>query len=166
MSVLNKFRLSLLYILALLLTSPLHVQIKNLLVGSKGFNFINYVMLGIMVAFFAIGFLKAIRSGNPLEITAIFLAAAIVGYFLFQRRIFLNKTFFSNFLHIAEFFILGVLLSKENKKASSPLPLIILFASAFALELIQYFFDNRVIDSNDIWTNSISGLVGMITGFF
>ena len=166
MSVLNKFKLSLLYILALLLTSPLHVQIKNLLAGSKGFNFINYVMLGMMVAFFALGFLKAIKSGKPLEITAIFLAAAIVGYFLFQRRIFLNKTFFSNFLHIAEFFILGMLLSKENKKASSPFPFIFLFTSAFAFELVQVFFHNRVVDSNDIWTNVISGLVGMAAGFF
>lgn len=162
----KRFKFSLLYILLLLLTSPFHVQIKNLLVNTRGFNFTNYILLGILVAFFVLGFLKALKTGKILEINAIFLAAVIVFYFLFQRRIFLSKVFFSNFLHIAEFFILGILLSKENKKASSPLPLIILFTSAFTLELIQYFFDNRVIDSNDIWTNSISGLVGMITGFF
>lgn len=162
----NKFRFSLLYILALLLTTPFHVQIKNLLVGSKSFNFINYIILGIILAFFALGFLKAFKSGLTLEITAIFLAAAIIGYFLFQRKIFLNKTFFSNFLHIGEFFILGVLLSKENKKTSSPFPFIFLFTSAFAFELVQVFFHNRVVDSNDIWTNVISGLVGMAVGFF
>jgi hypothetical protein len=163
---LKKFKFSLLYILALLVTSPIHVQIKNLLVNSKGFNFSNYVLLGILVAFFALGFFKAFKAGKTLEITAIFLAATIVFYFLFQRRIFLNKVFFANFLHIAEFFILGVLLIKENKKASSPIPFIILFSSAFALELIQFFFHNRVVDSNDLWTNSISGLVGMVAGFF
>jgi hypothetical protein len=152
--------------LALLLTSPFHVHIKNLLVGSKGFHFINYALLGILVAFFTLGLIKALMGGNTLEITAISLAIAIVFYFLFQRKIFMNKIFFANFLHIAEFFILGVLLIKENKKASSPIPLIILLCSAFALELIQFFFYNRVIDSNDIWTNSISGLVGMIAGFF
>lgn len=162
----KKFKFSLLYILVLLLTSPFHVQIKNLLVGSKGFNFINYVLLGILVAFFALGLFKAFKAGKTLEITAIFLAIAIVFYFLFQRRIFLNKVFFSNLLHIAEFFILGVLLIKENKKASSPIPFIILLSSALALELIQFFFHNRVVDSNDIWTNSISGLAGMIAGFF
>jgi glycopeptide antibiotics resistance protein len=156
----------LLYILALLVTSPFHVQIKNLLVGSKGFNFINYVLLGIIVAFFALGFFKAFKAGKTLEIAAISLAAAIVFYFLFQRRIFLSKVFFSNFLHIAEFFILGVLLSKENKKASSPIAFIILFSSAFAFELLQIFFHNRIVDSNDIWTNSISGLVGLVAGFF
>jgi len=163
---LKKFKFSLLYILALLLTSPFHVQLKNLLVNSKGFNFINYVLLGILVAFFVLGLFKAFKAGKTLEITAIFLATTIVFYFLFQRKIFLNKVFFSNFLHIAEFFILGVLLIKENKKASSPAPFIILFSSAFALELIQFFFRNRVVDSNDLWTNAISGLVGMITGFF
>jgi len=163
---LKKFQFSLLYILALLVTSPFHLQIKNLLINIKGFNFINYVLLGILVAFFALGFFKVFKAGKPLEIAAIFLAAAIVFYFLFQRRIFLNRAFFSNFLHIAEFFILGVLLIKENRKASSPIPFIILFSSAFAFELLQVFFHNRVVDGNDIWTNSISGLVGLVAGFF
>jgi hypothetical protein len=163
---LKKFKFSLLYILLLLVTSPFHIQIKNLLVGSKGFNFISYVLLGILVAFFTVGFFKAIKTGKTLEITAIFLALAIVSYFLFQRRIFLNKVFFANFLHIAEFFILGVLLIKENKKTSSAIPFIILFISAFAFELMQVFFHNRVVDSNDIWTNLIAGLVGLVVGFF
>ena len=162
----KKFKFSLLYILALLLTSPFHVQIKNLLINSEGFNFSNYVLLGILVAFFALGLFKAFKAGKTLGIAAIFLATAVVFYFLFQRRIFLNKIFFSNFLHISEFFILGVLLSKENRKASSAIPFIILFSSAFAFELMQIFFHNRVVDSNDIWTNSISGLVGLVAGFF
>jgi hypothetical protein len=111
---LKKFKLSLLYILALLATLPFHVQIKNMLVNCKNFNFINYALLGILVAFFTLGLFKAFKAGKTLEITALFLAAAIIFYFLFQRRIFLNKVFFSNFLHITEFFTLGVLLSKEN----------------------------------------------------
>jgi glycopeptide antibiotics resistance protein len=163
---LKKFKFSLFYILVLLLTLPFHLQIKSLLVNHKGFNFINYILLGILMAFFVLGFFKTFKTGKTLEITAIFLAAAILFYFLFQRRIFLNKVFFSNFLHIIEFFILGLLLIKENKKTSSPTPFIILFGSAFAFELIQFFFRNRVVDSNDIWMNSISGLVGMMVGFF
>ena len=38
----KKFKFSLLYILILLLTLPFHVQIKNLLVNCKGFDFITY----------------------------------------------------------------------------------------------------------------------------
>jgi glycopeptide antibiotics resistance protein len=163
---LKKFRFSLLYIFVLLVTSPFHVQVKNLLVDIRGFNFISYVLLGILAAFFALAFFKAAMGGKALENAAILLAVAIVLYFLFQRRIFLNKVFFSNFLHIAEFFILGVLVFKENKKASSPFPFFILFFSAFAFELIQVFFHNRVVDANDIWTNVIAGLVGMVVGFF
>lgn len=162
----KKFKYSLLYILILLATSPFHMQIRNLLVEALWFNFSNYVLLGILAAFFALAFFKAVVSGKPLDITAVLLAAAIVSYFLFERRIFLNKTFFSNFLHIAEFFILGVLLFKENKKAPSALPFLILFVSAFALELIQVFFPNRVVDANDIWTNSLAGLVGLVVGYF
>lgn len=162
----NKFKFSLLYILIILVTSPFHVQIKNLLVRASMFNFSNYVLLGIITAFFALAFFKAVTSGKALDNAAILLAAAIVFYFLFQRRIFLNRTFFSNFLHIAEFFILGVLLFKENKKKSSVLPFLILFFSAFAFELVQVFFHNRVVDANDIWTNAIAGLVGMVVGFF
>ena len=162
----KKFKYSLLYILILLATSPFHMQIRNLLVEVRWFNFSNYVLLGILAAFFALAFFKAVVSGKPLDITAVLLATAIVSYFLFERRIFLNKTFFSNFLHIAEFFILGVLLFKENKKASSALPFLILFVSAFAFELIQVFSPNRVVDANDIWTNSLAGLVGLVVGYF
>jgi glycopeptide antibiotics resistance protein len=142
------------------------VQIKSLLGGIMMFNFSNYVLLGILLAFFALAFFKAITSGKALDNAAILLAAAIIFYFLFQRKIFLNKIFFSNFLHIAEFFILGVLLFKENKKASSALPFLILFFSAFAFELVQVFFHNRIVDANDIWTNLIAGLVGLVVGFF
>jgi len=163
---LKKFKFSLLYILILLVTSPFHVQIKNLLVGTGVFNLSNYVLLGVFTAFFVLAFFKAVTSGKALDNAAILLAAAIVFYFLFQRRIFLNKIFFSNFLHIAEFFILGVLLFKENKKASSALPFLILFVSAFTFELVQVFFHNRVVDANDIWTNAIAGLVGLVVGFF
>ena len=152
--------------LILLGTTPFHMQIKNMLVGIQGFNFSNYILLGILAAFFALAFFRAFISGKALDIAAILLAAAVVSYFLFARNIFLNRTFFSNFLHIAEFFILGVLLFKENKKASSPLPFLMLFVSAFAFELTQVFFQNRVVDANDIWTNAISGLVGLVVGYF
>lgn len=162
----RKYKFSLLYILVLLVTSPFHLKLKNLLVGFEGFNFSNYVLLGILVAFFALAFFKAVTAGKALENAAILLAAAIIFYFLFQRKIFLNKLFFSNFLHIAEFFILGVLLFKENKRTSSPMPFLILFASSFAFELIQVFFHNRVVDANDIWTNTIAGLVGLVVGYF
>jgi glycopeptide antibiotics resistance protein len=150
----------------LLLTSPFHLQVRNLLVGIRWFHFSNYILLGILVAFFALAFFKTLASGKALDNAAVLLAAAIVFYLLFQRSIFLNKVFFSNFLHIAEFFILGVLLFKENRRASTPVPFLILFASAFAFELIQVFFHNRVVDANDIWTNAIAGLVGLVVGYF
>jgi len=162
----RKYKFSLLYILVLLATSPFHLQVRNMLVGFRGFNFSNYLLLGILVAFFVLAFVKALIAGKPLENAAILLAATIIFYFLFQRRIFLNKIFFANFLHIAEFFILGVLLFKENKRSSSPLPFLILFVSAFAFELIQFFFRDRVVDANDIWTNVIAGLVGLVVGYF
>jgi glycopeptide antibiotics resistance protein len=163
---LKKFRFSLVYILVLLATSPFHLQVRNLLLEVRVFNFVNYVLLGLLAAFFALALFRAAGAGKALDIAAVLLAAAVVFYFLFQRRIFLNRTFFSNFLHIAEFFILGVLLFKENKRAPSPMPFFILFVSAFAFELIQVFFHNRVVDANDIWTNAIAGLVGMVVGFF
>ena len=120
----KKFKFSLLYILILLATSPFHLQIKNLLVGFRGFNFSNYVLLGILAAFFALAFFKAVTSGKALDIAAILLAAAIVSYFLFQRRIFLNKMFFSNFLHIARIFHPGspALQGKQESVVAPALP--------------------------------------------
>ncbi|MBN2345051.1 MAG: VanZ family protein [Candidatus Aminicenantes bacterium] len=162
----RKYSFSLLYVGLLLASSPFHVQVRNALVGFRGFRFSNYVLLGILAAFFLLAAVRAVRSGKPLEIASLLLALAIVVYFLFQRRIFLNKAFFSHFLHIAEFFILGVLLFKENRRASSPLPFAILLVSAFAVELIQVFIHGRVLDTNDIWINAIAGLVGMVAGYF
>lgn len=162
----RKFKLSLAYALVLLATSPLHLQVRNLLLRARGFNFASYVLLGVLVAFFLLALFRAASGGKALEMTAILLAATVVSYLLFQRRIFLNRTFFSNFLHIAEFFLLGVLLSKENKRSSAIAPFAILVISAFAFELIQVFFHGRVVDANDIWTNAISGLVGMVVGYF
>jgi len=163
---LKKFKLSLLYILLLLATSPFHLQVRNALLGIRGFHFVSYLMLGILAAFFLLAFFRAARSGKVLDHAAILLAAAVVFYFLFQQRLFLNQVFFSNFLHITEFFILGILLVKENRRGSSPLPFFLLFASAFAFELIQVFIRGRVVDANDVWTNTIAGLVGMVVGFF
>jgi glycopeptide antibiotics resistance protein len=163
---LKKFRFSLLYILLLLATSPFHLRARNLLVDIRAFNFINYILLGLIVAFFALALFKALVAGKPLDNAALLLAAAIVFYFLFQRRIFLNKTFFSNFLHIAEFFILGILLFKENRRASSAVPFVVLLASAFAFEMVQVFFHSRVVDAHDIWINAIAGLVGLVVGYF
>lgn len=160
----KRFKLSLIYLLLLLATSPFHLQVRNALLRIRGFHFASYVLLGILAAFFLLAFFRAAGSGRLLDHAAILLAAAVVLYFLFQRRIFLNPAFFSNFLHIAEFFILGILLSKENKRASSPVPFLLLFASAFAFELIQVFLRGRVLDANDIWTNTIAGLVGMVVG--
>lgn len=162
----KKFRFSLLYILLLLATSPLHLQVRDLLVGIRGFHFISYALLAVMGAFFVLALFKAASGGKALENAAILLAAAILGYLLIQRRIFLSPTFFSNFMHIAEFYLLGILLFKENKRASSATPFFILVVSAFVFEFIQVFFHNRVVDANDIWTNALAGLAGMVVGFF
>ena len=161
----KKYKYSLLYILFLLATSPFHRQVTNLLLRSQGFHFVNYVLLGVLAAFFVLAIFKAFVSGKFLNNAAILLAAAIVFYLLFQRRIFLNRAFFSNFLHIAEFFLLGVILAKENKRGAAVVPFLVLLASAFAFELVQVFFHGRVVDANDIWTNAIAGLVGMVVGF-
>lgn len=162
----RKFKLSLAYAALLLATSPLHLQVRNLLLRAQGFHFVNYVVLAVLAAFFVLALFRAASGGKSLDMTAILLAATVVAYLLFQRRIFLNRSFFSNFLHIAEFFLLGVLLSKENKRASSIAPFAILVVSAFAFELVQVFFQGRVVDANDIWTNAIAGLVGMVVGYF
>jgi glycopeptide antibiotics resistance protein len=163
---LKKFKYALLYALFLLATSPFHLQVRNLLVNAQGFNFANYLLLGILAAFFALAFFKAVAAGKALDNAAVLLAAAIIFYLLFQRRIFLNKAYFSNFLHIAEFFVLGVVLFKENKRTSSAAPFVILLVAAFALEMVQAFLHDRVVDANDIWTNGIAGLAGMIAGYF
>jgi glycopeptide antibiotics resistance protein len=161
---LKKFRFSLFYALLLMLTTPFHLQLERLFVRLSWFRLLNYALLGVLLAFFAVAFVRAFAGKKIHEIGGVLFAAAVIFYFMFQRRIFLSLTRFSLLLHIAEFFLLGWILFKENKRSFSPAAVLILFASAIGFEAVQLIMPDRIFELNDIWINCLSGLAGFLAG--
>lgn len=150
--------------LLLAVTTPFHVQLERFFIRQHWFRLFNYVLLGILIAFFVVAFFKAMAGKKISELAGVLLAAGMVFYFLFQRRIFLNFSRFSLLLHIAEFFLLGWILFRENKKNFSLIPLLFLFAAAIGFEAIQMVMPDRIFDLNDIWINGLFGLAGFLAG--
>lgn len=162
----KKFRFSLLLIALLLATSPFHLAIERFIVGQRSFRFVNYILLGLLAAFFVIALFKAAANKKVIEMAAVLLAAAVIFYFIFQRRVFLHSVYFSLFLHIAEFFILGFILFKENRNAPSVVPFLLLLIAATGLEFIQRWLPGRTFDWQDVWLNGIAGLAGFVAALF
>lgn len=160
----KRYKFSLLYILVILVTTPFHLQIERFIVARSGLSFLNYLLLGLLAACFAVALLHTLSAAKSDSFAALLLAGGVVAYFLFQRRIFLHPSRFGLFLHIAEFFLLGFILAKENRKSSSWWPYPILLGTAFAFEFIQKFLPARTFDWNDIWINAIAGLAGLVAG--
>ncbi len=162
----RKFRFSLLFIALLLATSPFHLQWERMITGPHGFRLSNYILLGLLVAFFLVALLRAVFNRKPAETSAVLLAAAVIFYFVLMRRVFLHNARFSLFLHIAEFLILGVIIFRENRNAFSPAPVLLLLLAAFGLELVQRWLPGRTFDLQDVWLNTIAGLAGFVVAFF
>lgn len=162
----KKFRLSLAFALLLLATTPFQGQLRSALLRAGGFRFTSYLLLALLAAFFLVAFLRAAAAGRMPETAAVLLAAAVVAYLLFGQRVFLNPLAFAGFLRLAGFLALGLLLARENKRASSPVPFLILLATALAFELAQALFLGRVVDADNLWTNAIAGLAGLAAGGF
>ena len=150
--------------LLLAVTTPFHLQLERFFIQQHLFRLFNYVLLGILAAFFVVAFFKSVAGKKIFELAGVLLSAGLVFYFLFQRRVFLNVSRFSLLLHIAEFFLLGWILFRENKKNFSLVPLLFLFAAAIGFEAIQMIMPDRIFDLNDIWINCLSGLAGFLAG--
>jgi len=162
----KRFKFSLGCGVLLLATTPFHVTLERTMVGLSGFNFINYLLLGVLLAFMVLALARSLAEGNVLGVGSVLLAAAVMGYFFFVRRIFLNHAHFRLMLHLTEFFILGVILAKENKRQMSALPFVILLAAAFGCEWIQRLVPGMRFDFHDVWLNGIAGLIGLAVGYF
>ena len=160
----KKFRFSIFYTLLLAASTPFHLQLERFFIQQHWLRLLNYILLGILIAFFAVAFLKSVAEKKIFELAGVLLSAGVVFYFLFQRRIFLNVSRFSLLLHIAEFFLLGWILFRENKRNFSLVPLLGLFAAAIGFEAIQMVMPDRIFDLNDIWINCLSGLAGFLAG--
>jgi len=83
----------------------------------------------------------------------------VVFFFLFSNPRLLFK------LAILEFFILGLLVALDNRKSKSFLPYLLLFGTAFLIEIVTSLFAAPHFYYLDVWIHSLTGLSGFIAGF-
>jgi hypothetical protein len=156
---LKRFKGSLIYIGFLAVVSFLHFQLETLILKLSAGNFIIYSIYGLFLAFFLLIFIKNFRTGTNLGIAIILLTMGLIFFFLFLKPIFLFK------LGILEFFILGILVSLENKKSKSLLPFLLLLGTACLMEIITNLAGGTRFYYFDVWIHSLTGLSGYIAGF-
>ncbi|HNX97651.1 MAG TPA: VanZ family protein [Candidatus Aminicenantes bacterium] len=162
----KRFKFSLIYLVVVLATTPYHHQLERWAINWKGLPFITYILLGLLAAFFCTALVRLMLERRMAESAPLFLAAALVSYFIFQRNIYLSLKFFPLFLHIFEFFVLGFLMAWENRKGKSFFPIVTLVIAALAFEAIQMLLPGRIFDPQDAWFNAIFALAGYVVGFF
>ncbi|MCP4157745.1 MAG: hypothetical protein GY757_59095 [bacterium] len=155
----NKFKLSLIYIVCLVVVSYLHRPLHTLILKASAGNIFYYLIYGLFVSFFVVVLLKTVKTGRNREIAVLLLIAGQVFFFLFSTPMFLFK------LTILEFFILGLIVAFESKKAKTPIPFFILFAGASLAEIASNLWLGSSFNYLDVWVNALSGLSGYVAGF-
>lgn len=155
----KKFKTSIIYIIILAVVSALHFQLETLVLKLSAGTFFLYLIYGLFLAFFFVLIVKTYMAGKNLELAIALLIPGLIFFFLFSNSTFLYK------LAIFEFFILGLLLSRDNKKAKSPLPFVLLIGAACLVELVTNVAAGTSFYYLDVWVNSLTALGGYIAAF-
>jgi hypothetical protein len=122
-------------------------------------KFVLYLIYGLFFSFFLVIFIKCLRARKNLELAIVLLTMGLIFFFLFSNPRILFK------LTILEFFILGILVALDNKKSKSLLPYLLLFGTAFLVEIVTSLFAAPHFYYLDVWIHSLTGLSGYIAGF-
>ena len=155
----KKYKISFIYIIALAVVALFHRPLERLVLRLSAGEFVLYLIYGLFLAFSLVIIIKAYLSGKNLDLAAALLIAGVIFFFLFLKSMFLFK------LSILEFFILGLLVSRDNKKAKSLIPFFILIGAACFIEFVDNIIPGTRFYYYDVWIFSLTGLSGYISGF-
>lgn len=136
-----------------------HYHLESLVLKMSALKFTNYVIYGLLLAFFVVLITKAIRTGKNLEIAVLLLGIGLIFFFLFSNPRLLFR------LGVFEFFILGVLAALDNKKTKSAIPFLIIIGAACVIELTGNIVTGTRFYYLDVWIHTLTGLSGYIAGF-
>jgi hypothetical protein len=162
MPAMKKYKFSLAFLLLLIVTSPWHLKLERLILNNNLFRFVSYFMLAVIALLFGYAVLKSFWDKDGRGFAILILIGTLLSYFLVFRRIFLNRTFFADFMHIFEFFVLGFILRREGDKNAYLFKIFLLLAGAVAFELLQYFLPGRIFDLKDVFFNTIFAFSGFL----
>lgn len=155
----KKFKISIIYIIALAVVAIFHRPLERLVLRLSAGEFFLYTIYGLFLAFSLVIIIKGYLSGKNLDLAAALLIAGVIFFFLFLKSMFLFK------LSILEFFILGILVSMDNKKARSVVPFFLLVGAACFIEFVDNIIPGTRFYYYDVWIYSLTGLSGYVSGF-
>lgn len=159
LKVLRRYGFSILYTIVLCGLNFYHYRVEKFLFSLTGEKFLIYLITALFVSFSVILLFKTIRSKKNPELALVLLTMGLIFFFFISRSPFLAK------MNIAEFFILGILISLENKKSKSIMPFVLLIGAAFLVEIVINFSTGGSFYYLDVYMNSLTGLCGYIAGF-
>jgi hypothetical protein len=155
----KKFKISFIYIIALAAAVIFQRPIERLMFRLSAGDFFLYLIYGLSLAFLLVIIIKAYLSGKNQDLAAALLIGGVIFFFLFLKSMVLFK------LIILEFFVLGILVSRDNKKAKSIIPFLILVGAACFIEFVDNIIPGTRFYYYDVWIYSLTGLCGYISGF-
>lgn len=152
----KKYSLSIIYIVVLCVLNFFHHRVEKFLFGITGEKFLTYFIYALFISFSLLLLLKIIPAKKNLDFATALLTMGFMFFLLISRAPFLVK------LNILEFFILGVLIAIDSKKAKSYFPFILLIGAVVLVEVVNNFSTGSSFYYLDVWINSLTALSGYV----
>ncbi len=153
------YKFSIIYAVFLVIVNFFHFRVEKWLIDASGRNFVYYMILALLLAFFLVVLLKKRSRIDNREIAVLLLSMGLVFFLLFSRPVFLFQ------LLVLEMFILGIFIALEGKRSKSLLPLVIILVTAVLVEISFNLSIGSSFYYLDAWRNALVALSGCLTGF-
>jgi hypothetical protein len=132
--------------------------VEKWLIHVSSRNFVFYMILALLLAFYLVVFLKKRSKINNREIAILLLSMGLVFFLLFSHPVLLFQ------LIVLEMFILGVFIALEGKKSKSILPFVLIVVAAVLIEISSNLSIGSSFYYFDAWRNALIALSGCLTG--
>jgi len=152
------YKFSVIYAIFLVMVNFFHFRVEKWLIDASSRNFVYYMILALLLAFFLVVFLKKRSRIDNREIAILLLSMGLVFFLLFSRPVLLFQ------LIVLEMFILGVFIALEGKKSKSILAFVLIVVAAVLIEISANLSMGSSFYYLDAWRNALIALSGFLTG--
>ncbi len=152
------YKFSVIYAIFLVIVNFFRFRVEKWLIDASSRNFVYYMILALLLAFFLVVFLKKRSRIDNREIAILLLSMGLVFFLLFSRPVLLFQ------LIVLEMFILGVFIAMEGKKSKSLLAFVLIVVAAVLIEISANLSVGSSFYYLDVWRNVLIALSGFLTG--
>ena len=152
------YKFSIIYAIFVVIVNFFHFRVEKWLIDASSRNFVYYMILALLLAFFLVVFLKKRSRIDNREIAILLLSMGLVFFLLSSRPVLLFQ------LIVLEMFILGVFIALEGKKTKSLLAFVLIVVAAVLIEISANLSVGSSFYYLDAWRNALIALSGFLTG--